>query len=226
MTKRRHLCRVLVRHGVDDEAARGVANVLEREAGHNGQGMASLRLEHTDVAGLDYCERFDRIVKAAGVSCEIDLVVRLKILQRAEKSVAMAGDAHVAGLTRQRRTGDVSDGPGERSVIHALFDDRRKMKTGDRDSTYWKGRSTGRRRRASIRIGERGRKRAGSWFVFDGFMIELPAFVDLIRNSVQIRLTVSPQADDSNDQQKYADGSTAARLRDYHLNLHGRSGSR
>ena len=83
-----------------DEAAWGVADVLEREASHDGQGMAALRLEHTDVAGLDYGERFDRIVKPAGVSREIDLIVRFEIPQRTEKSIAMTGDTDVAGLTR------------------------------------------------------------------------------------------------------------------------------
>ena len=64
---------------MDYEASRGVADVLEREAGHDGQGLASLRLQHADLAGLDDPEGFDSVMKVAGVRREIDLIVRLKV---------------------------------------------------------------------------------------------------------------------------------------------------
>ena len=64
---------------MDDEAARGVADVLEGEAGNDRQRMASHRLEHADVAGIDDCEGFHSVMKAARVCRDVDLIAALKI---------------------------------------------------------------------------------------------------------------------------------------------------
>lgn len=91
-----------------DEAARCVSDVLEREAGHDSQGLVSIRLQNAHVGWFDDGERLDGIVKAARVRREIDTVVRLEVLQRAEKSIAMSGDADVSSLAWQCRSRDVT----------------------------------------------------------------------------------------------------------------------
>ena len=94
-----------------DEAARSVSDVLEREAGHDRQCMASVCLQNAHVGWFDDGERLDGVVKAARMRREIDTVVRLEVLERTKKSIAMSGDADVSRLAWQSRAGNVTHRP-------------------------------------------------------------------------------------------------------------------
>ena len=95
--------------GVDYEAARGVADVVEREAGYDGQDFAALRLQNANIAGIDDREGFDDVAIASGVRREIDLIARFQVLEVLEKRIAMSGDADVSGFAGERGAWNVAD---------------------------------------------------------------------------------------------------------------------
>jgi hypothetical protein len=193
--------------GVDYEAARGVADVVEREAGYDGQDFAALRLQNANIAGIDDREGFDDVAIASGVRREIDLIARFQVLEVLEKRIAMSGDADVSGLTRECGARYVTYGSSERRLVHTFLDhcgdlQARNRNSPDDPSSAGDWRSLHATIRVGKHCGEDDRFRCARWDLLDLLVIELPILVHLIGGPVEPGLAVNPDADNAKDEKK------------------------
>ena len=117
----------------DDKAVGGCANVVEREAGDEGESGNHRCAENFDVGGGNDLSGFDEILKIASGGLQRDGVAKPYIAKRAEKSVAVAGDSDVAGISGQSGFGDVADSAAQNGMGIALDNDGFEVKTGDLD---------------------------------------------------------------------------------------------
>ena len=99
--------------------------------GHQRQHVLARRSEYPYIIRLHDLERFDFVFEIAAQRRESDLVLDPQILQRAKERVPVSGEAHVAGLPRQRRAGNMSDRAPESGSVDPFDDHRGKQETGN-----------------------------------------------------------------------------------------------
>jgi hypothetical protein len=158
--------------GADDKAVGGCAEVVEREAGNESESGNRRSVQDIDLTGGNDLSGFHEVLKIASGSLESDCVARPDIAERAEKSVAVAGESDVAGLSGQGGFGDVADSAAQNSVGIALDNDGFEVKTRNLDFAD----------HAAFDEGRRWQLRAGSSLLQRGF--ELRLFVGLIGTRV------------------------------------------
>lgn len=119
--------------GANDKAVGGSAEVVEREAGDEGESRDRRSVQDIDLASGNDLSGFHEVLKIASGGLESDGVARPDIAERAEKSVAVAGESDVAGCSGQGGFGDVADGAAQNGVGIALNDDSFEVKTRNLD---------------------------------------------------------------------------------------------
>src|SRR5271157_5802683 len=92
-------------------------NVIERVTGHQRQHILAGRSEHPYIVGFHHLERLHFVHEIALQRRELNLVLDFQILQRAEERVPVPGEAHVTGISRQRRAGNMSDRAPESGFV-------------------------------------------------------------------------------------------------------------
>jgi hypothetical protein len=117
----------------DDKAVRGWAYEVKGKAGDKRQDAAARGVQDLYVGGWHYFRGFHKILKSAIDCLEGDGIAQPNIAERAEKSVAMAGENDVACCSRQGRFRNVADGAPQKSVRVALNDDGFQMEPSDFD---------------------------------------------------------------------------------------------
>ena len=121
-------CRSLVRDSFigglesfrpDDKPARGGANEGKRIAGDQGQCLFDRGIKDFDRMRIDYLRGNDAVAEFASLRHQNYDVVEPDVSQGPKKRVAMAGEAHVSGLSGKRRARDMS----HRASKHILSGD-------------------------------------------------------------------------------------------------------
>jgi len=134
---------------MDDEALGSGADVVEGEAGEQGEFVAGGGVEDAEVGGGDDLRGLDEVFEGAGWSLENDFVADANVAERAEKCVAMSGEGDVAGFAGQRRVGKMGDTVAEVCGGVSLNDDDVDVQTRDenlaeRFALRWRMRICGR----------------------------------------------------------------------------------
>src|SRR5579871_4108795 len=98
---------------LDDETVGGGAHVVEGVARYQGQLARGPGFQYAHLAGLDDFRALHAIGVFSRARLKEDQVVLADVAQAAEDRIAVAGHSHVALLTRERRTGDVTEGQAQ-----------------------------------------------------------------------------------------------------------------
>src|SRR5579862_7568652 len=118
-----------------DEPLWGWSHVIKRVTGHEGQGEASCRREHTNGLGIDDLRRFHYVGIGSTGGGDGDALIGLRSLQGAKESVAMRCDADVARFARQCGAFNVSRSEAEISRLRPFEDHGGNVQGGHIDAT-------------------------------------------------------------------------------------------
>ncbi len=102
------LRKLLVQHpvkltGTDDETLRRRAYKIKREASDECQIVAGRGFQYLNIIGGNDFNRLHEVLEATLCSIESDFVAQANMVERAEKSVAVAGQSDIAPFAGQSR---------------------------------------------------------------------------------------------------------------------------
>ena len=121
--------------GLHDESARSVADEGKRIARNQRDRRCVGRRDHPHVIRIDDVHLRHAIVVLAARCDDANVVVEANPFERAEQSVAMRGQRHVAAaVPRQRRVWKMADRLPQRFVVVAFRDRSREFEPGDVDT--------------------------------------------------------------------------------------------
>jgi len=106
-------------------------DVIERVTGHQRQYVVAGRSENSYIIGIHHPYRLHFVLEIAGERREFDFIVDLQIFQRAKERVPVPGQADVAGMSRQRRAGNMSHPAAQGGSIDPFGDHGGKKQTRD-----------------------------------------------------------------------------------------------
>jgi len=108
--------------GTHDKSMRSGADEVKGITGYQGQDFIPGGIQDPNIIRIDHAGGNHTVAVLALQGGNRDAVVSPNIPQRPEKGIAMRGDPHIAKLTRERRTGNMSRRAPESSLILS-FDD-------------------------------------------------------------------------------------------------------
>src|SRR5580704_17178283 len=124
----------------DDKQARGGANERERIAGDQGQCLFDRGIKDFDRMRIDYLRGNDAVAEFSSLRHQNYDVVEPNVSQGPKKRVAMAGEAHVSGLSGKRRARDMSHRASKHILSGALCNHSGKAQARDRNPADEAGR--------------------------------------------------------------------------------------
>jgi hypothetical protein len=106
--------------GPDDESLRSRAYKIERVTRDQSKHGVVGAIQHFSLPGIHDLSKIHAIAIESIQCLQRNFIVFVDVAQGPEECVAMSGDPYVAGLARECRTWDVSDGTAQGLVVNAF----------------------------------------------------------------------------------------------------------